>query len=312
MEAKNVDDAEYAAIKAQETFNNPECVGAIPLIWHWDPPIEVVNNTISDNNLANNLCGINLVSSSQNLIYQNNFVNNSRQPYSNASINAWHGGYPSGGNYWSDYTGLDLHRGLYQNETGSDGIGDTPYFIAVNNQDRYPLMKPYGGPYDIGITSIIPSKTVVGQGYSLGVSVKIVNYGINAETFNLTLYANTSVFQSLTDIGLTSRNSTVITFTWNTTGFAKGNYTISAYANTVSGETDTIDNTLTDGIMTVTIPGDVDGDKDVDLYDVVRICSVYGSKKGDPKYDVNCDVNGDDKIDLYDVVIACARYGERV
>jgi len=54
--------------------------------------------------------------------------------------NVWDDGYPSGGNYWSDYDGLDLYSGLYQNETGSDGIGDNPYIIAENNQDRYSLM----------------------------------------------------------------------------------------------------------------------------------------------------------------------------
>ena len=46
------------------------------------------------------------------------------------------------GNYWSDYTGLDLYSSLFQNETGSDGIGDTPYVIEANDTDRYPLMGP--------------------------------------------------------------------------------------------------------------------------------------------------------------------------
>jgi parallel beta-helix repeat protein len=58
--------------------------------------------------------------------------------------NVWDNGYPSGGNYWSDYAGIDLYRGPYQNETGSDGIGDTPYLIDVDNQDNYPIIHPYG------------------------------------------------------------------------------------------------------------------------------------------------------------------------
>jgi len=44
-------------------------------------------------------------------------------------------GYPLGGNYWDKYNGADLFSGLFQNETGSDGIGDTPYW-----GDNYPLM----------------------------------------------------------------------------------------------------------------------------------------------------------------------------
>jgi len=53
-------------------------------------------------------------------------------------------GYPSGGNYWSDHNPSDTYRGLYQKETGKDGIGDTPYLIDGSNTDRYPLIYSYG------------------------------------------------------------------------------------------------------------------------------------------------------------------------
>lgn len=59
------------------------------------------------------------------------------------ALEHWDDGYPSGGNFWSDYAGADLYSGPYQNETGSDGIGDTPYVIDALNSDRYPLMTPY-------------------------------------------------------------------------------------------------------------------------------------------------------------------------
>ncbi len=89
--------------------------------------------------------GISFYSSSSNTFYHNNLVNNAWQAYSNDSTNAWNDGYPSGGNFWSDYidgypAGVDSFSGPYQNVTGSDAIGDTPYVIDANNRDNYPFM----------------------------------------------------------------------------------------------------------------------------------------------------------------------------
>ena len=280
------------------------------------------NNSIYENSLAENRDGITLGNSSSNIIHHNNFINNTRQVYDYSwsspssyyvpSINIWDDGYPSGGNYWSNYTGVDLYSGPYQNETGSDGIGDIPYTIDENNTDHYPLMKPCGGPYDIGLTSVTTSKSVVGQGYCLNVTIKTLNYGISTETFNVTAYANTTIIATFTDITLTSRNSTILTFAWNTTGFAKGNYIISAYAWPVSGETDIADNSLiADEEVCITIPGDLDADLDVDLYDAVKLLVCYGAKMGSPRYDPNCDIDGDGSIDLYDAVRLLTHYGEK-
>jgi parallel beta-helix repeat protein len=105
------------------------------------------NNRIDRNNImANWQYGIYASISLNNFIYHNNFENNAQQAYSdNNSLNIWDDGYPSGGNYWSDYTGFDLYSGSYQNEAGSDGIGDSPYIIDEYNTDRYPLMGPFDG-----------------------------------------------------------------------------------------------------------------------------------------------------------------------
>jgi len=99
------------------------------------------NNIISKNNITNNKRGIELFESENNLICHNNFLNNAKQVHSYDSlVNTWDDGYPFGGNYWSDYNGTDWYSGLYQNATGSDGIGDTSFDIDENNQDNYPLM----------------------------------------------------------------------------------------------------------------------------------------------------------------------------
>ena len=89
-------------------------------------------NTLSGNDVANNYVGILLGFSSNNVFYHNNFINNTQHAYITQNhANVWDDGYPSGGNYWSNYAGVDVD---------GDGIGDTPYTIYANSKDRDPLM----------------------------------------------------------------------------------------------------------------------------------------------------------------------------
>lgn len=102
------------------------------------------SNILVGNTALKNNFGIYLFQSSNNTIFHNNLINNGFEANGESGyVNTWDGGYPSGGNYWSKYTGVDFYSGPYQNITGSDGIGDTPYTICEDNQDRYPLMEPY-------------------------------------------------------------------------------------------------------------------------------------------------------------------------
>jgi parallel beta-helix repeat protein len=89
---------------------------------------------------------IELWNANNNTLYHNNIISVYalvRISWLGGGTNFWDDGYPSGGNYWSNYTGIDFYSGPYQNETGSDGIGDTPYTIDADNVDRYPLMSPW-------------------------------------------------------------------------------------------------------------------------------------------------------------------------
>jgi parallel beta-helix repeat protein len=106
------------------------------------------NNSIIGNNVSNsgdNGIEIN-VWSMDNQIYHNNIISNHRNNGQDKQINQWDNGYPSGGNYWDDYTGVDFFKGQNQDQPGNDGIGDTPYIIICFknlSQDRYPLMSPW-------------------------------------------------------------------------------------------------------------------------------------------------------------------------
>jgi hypothetical protein len=84
--------------------------------------------------------GVHLWEDHDNKIYHNDFINKAGQALSyESSNNTWDNRYPSGSNRWSDYSRTGLFGGLFQNETGSDGIGDTPNVIDENDKDKYPF-----------------------------------------------------------------------------------------------------------------------------------------------------------------------------
>ena len=123
--------------------------------------IDCHGNTYSENTIINNDVGFG-TTSYDSKFFHNNFVNNGVNVIA-TSVNQFDEGYPSGGNYWSDYNGTDLHSASYQNETGSDGIGDTEYAIDGNNTDRYPLMGMF---YDFNATSEYSVQTICNSSIS--------------------------------------------------------------------------------------------------------------------------------------------------
>jgi len=164
--------------------------------------------------------------------------------------------------------------------------------------------------HDLGITAVTTSKTVVGQGYNVSIDVMVFNYSNNTETFNTIIYANTTAIATMNNIDLAGRESTNLTFMWNTVGLAEGNYTISAYAIPVPDETDTSDNILIGGIVTVTVPGDLNGDFTVNYNDVSLFAPSYGANPTKPYWNPNADLNGDNKINYKDLYILATNYGK--
>jgi len=165
------------------------------------------------------------------------------------------------------------------------------------------------GYADVAIPHTVVEKAVVGQGFSVEINVTVANQGNSSETFSITVYANATLI-ALQNVTLSRGNSTTVAFVWNTTGWVKGNYTISVVADIVPGEVDVGNNVLAGGWVFVTIAGDVDGDRDVDIFDIVRMAGVYGMSKLDPRYDSNCDIDGDGDVDIFDIVAAAGNYGE--
>jgi len=107
------------------------------------------NTTVYGNNLYKDATGVSVSASNRTLVYHNNFLFNTKQILITNAFLLWlNRTYPVGGNYWSNYTGVDRCSGPLQNVcTGPDGIGDTPMIIPTSTgtvQDAYPLMKTSG------------------------------------------------------------------------------------------------------------------------------------------------------------------------
>jgi len=184
--------------------------------------------------------------------------------------------------------------------------------------------------HDIAVTSITSSKTVVGQGFSTTLNVSIQNQGNFGETFSVSLYGNQTLIRRQSTY-VSPRSSSTITLMWNTTGFAKSSYTISAVADTVSGEIDTGDNTLGSGTVIVAMPCDVAGssstppappDGRVNYIDVFWLLKAYGSDPTKNNWNPNLDFAGstaqrpelakvpDNKVNYIDVFWILKYYGK--
>jgi parallel beta-helix repeat protein len=180
-------------------------------------------NTIFGNNITNNDIGAGFKTASNNMFRGNFFVDNVDQVYDvsesdttiTMSTNIWDFSYPVGGNYWSDYTGIDVKSGAGQNQTGSDGIGDTAYIINTKNKDSYPLM-PYGSP--LGISIVSPqNKTYTTTDIALDFAVSKTTSWIR---YSLDGQANVTITDSITLSNL-----------------AEGAHSVTVYAQGTDGQT---------------------------------------------------------------------------
>jgi len=154
----------------------------------------------------------------------------------------------------------------------------------------------------LGSPHVTLHKTVVGQGYGVDMNVTLVDSDDNSETFNVTAYANTTSIGS-ENVTLPAGNSTTLTFTWNTTDFVYGNYTISAYALPAPGETNTAYINFTGGTVEVTIPGDVNGDGTVNILDAITLANAFLATPSNSNWNPNADINGDGVVNILDAIV---------
>jgi len=175
-------------------------------------------------------------------------------------------------------------------------------------------MYAFGEIRDIAIADVATSKTgclpkpTVGQGKIATINTTVENRGEYTETFSVTIYADSTQI-GLRQVTLSQGENTTLSFAWDTTGFTYGNHSLRAEIGIIPFETDTGNNVMESWII-ITIPGDIDGNYNVQLADLVLLAKAYGSKPGDPNWTPNSDIDNNDVVGLSDLVILATYYGQ--
>jgi len=153
------------------------------------------DNMVFDNGAANNWVGVAIDMTfshgSGNVFFNNNIYNNTQNQAIGWRGNLWNGSYPTGGNFWGGYSGVDVYSGPNQDQAGSDGIGDTAYtaFIGpIDIVDNYPLMAPI---------NIFPEQTSGGTGFDLKVmsnsTVSDLQFNVTAKRISFNVRGETGI-----------------------------------------------------------------------------------------------------------------------
>jgi hypothetical protein len=143
---------------------------------------------------------------------------------------------------------------------------------------------------------------------------------MHAETFDTTTFANETVIDTHS-VTLASGVSRLLTLVWNVSGLPMSNLIIRSYAEPVSGETNTSDNTYIFGQVTVAKRGDINSktpntpDGRVDMWDIAAVARPFDAHVGDSLWNGNADITGpvlglpDNITDMRDISVVARSFG---
>ena len=153
----------------------------------WNSRNRVINNIFFSN------AQYGLITFIGNTIYHNCFIeNNGGGIQAFGGPNYWNDTYPSGGNYWSDWTTPDIKSGPRQDQPGSDGIVDVPYSIDGGGKDYYPFVRPLPDLEVKNSDIIFTPPSPVSNGTVVTINATIHNLGCgNATNVTVRFYDGT-------------------------------------------------------------------------------------------------------------------------
>jgi hypothetical protein len=188
-----------------------------------------------------------------------------------------------------------------------------PYYSYYGqyNRDSLLIVRVYHDvtPSVVSPEAITPTGIYIAyKGYDRDIYVTVKNQGSRDESFSVTAKYGATVIGTQSVTNLAPGATQVLNFTWTTTGLSYGYYVISA-ETTLGTDQDPSDDIRTANVM-LTIPGDLDGDRDVDGVDFGLFAPAYGSVVGQPAYKILADIDNSDAVDGLDFGIFAPNYGK--
>jgi hypothetical protein len=204
-------------------------------------------------------------------------------------------------------------NGIYEIHFSTDWNSVTDANLVNPLNSKFAYLDPTHR--DIAVTNLRISKSVIEKGYLGSVNVTIENQGVANETFNVTVYANaTAIFQQ--PIGLSAGTNCTVSFDWNTSKFAYGDYIVIADVEPLPKETDTSDNNFNASVH-VGVPGDISGpvpgvhDGKCDFRDINYLVIHFNTHSRSLNWNPNCDIDGSGRVDIRDIFIALLNFNKR-
>jgi len=223
---------------------------------------------------------------------------------------------------------VDLYNGPNQDLLGMDGIWDHPYVIDSENQDRYPLVKPW--PTIPATLDVNPDTlNLRSEGQWITAYIELPE-GYNVSDIDVsTILLNDTIPVSLLDVPAPEPVPTEIgdydedgipdlmvkfdramveSFIYNQ------EIIYGDVALTITGEL--LDGTPFEGtdIISVNYAGDINNDGTINILDVGSISARWypGPPAGLLGYDMNADFNNDGAVNILDVGILSVNWGQTV
>ena len=222
-------------------------------------------------------------------------------------------------------------KGTYPGVTGSGYLANITFVVLSAGQTNLTLSKlsmqnqflqplplygengRFSSAHDVVVNSIVPnSRAYYYKGLKVTYTIKVHSFGPWTESFTLYLYTNMSVpaINSTVILNLRPLEVRTITLSWNTTTYAYGQHEIRAETSVVINDFNTLNNVKKAGTTMLTIQGDANGDKTVNVFDILSVKSRWGRTSASPDWIAEYDVNDDDAINVFDILTIKAHWGQ--